>query len=235
VILGIETATTICSVGIASGEKIIAELRFDIKNIHAEVLSESINQLLRLSGTDLKNIEAFAVSIGPGSFTGLRIGLATAKGLAFASGKPLVVVSTLQAQAAIQQCSVNIGQLESPFGWSVIPVIKARAGEIYTARFQNAWPAPILQSDEVLLAVQDFPKWLQPPAVLCGNGIAMLQKHEVLTDSSDIVIVPDAAAMLSGGVIARLGATRLARGETADLPNLEPRYLQEFEIGPRKG
>lgn len=229
-ILGIETATTICSVGIAHGEKIIAELRFDIKNIHAEVLSESIQQLLRLSGTDLKNIEAFAVSIGPGSFTGLRIGLATAKGLAFASRKPLVAVSTLQAQAAaVTQYAVDSNQ------WSVIPVIKARAGEIYAARFQNAWPMPIPQSDEVLLAVQDFPKWLQPPAVLCGNGIAMLQKHEVLTDSSDLVIVPDAAAMLSGGVIARLGATGLARGETADLPNLEPRYLQEFAIGRRKG
>jgi tRNA threonylcarbamoyladenosine biosynthesis protein TsaB len=229
VILGIETATSICSVGIASGEKMIAELRFDIKNIHAEVLSESIKQALRLSGTDLKNIEAFAVSIGPGSFTGLRIGLATAKGLAFASGKPLVAVSTLQAQAAAgNQYSVDSNQ------WSVVPVIKARAGEVYVARFQNAWPMPTPKSGEVLLAVQDFSKWLQLPAILCGNGVAMLQARGILENLSDRMIVPESAAPLSGGLVARLGAIKLTAGEVADLATLEPRYLQEFAIGPRK-
>jgi len=228
-ILGLETATSICSVGIADGEQIIAELRFNIKNIHAEILAESIDQLLKLSGIALEQIAAFAVSIGPGSFTGLRIGLATAKGLAFASGKPLVAVSTLQAQAAVSnQYSVNGKQC------SVIPVIKAREGEVYTACFQNAWPLPIPQSDEMLLTAAHFQQWLQPPAVLCGNGVAMLQKRGALENLSDIAVVPEAAAMLSGGVIARLGATKLARGEIADLPNLEPRYLQEFEIGPRK-
>jgi len=228
-ILGIETATSICSVGIADGEQIIAESRFNIKNIHAEILAESINQLLKLSGISLEQIAAFAVSIGPGSFTGLRIGLATAKGLAFASGKRLVAVSTLQAQArASNQYSVNGKQC------SVIPVIKAREGEVYTARFQNAWPAPLQQSDEMLLSVAHFKQWLQPPAVLCGNGVAMLQKLGVLENLSDIAVVPEAAAMLSGGVIARLGATKLALNETADLPNLEPRYLQEFTVGPKK-
>jgi len=228
-ILGLETATSICSVGIADGEQIIAELRFNIKNIHAEILAESINQLLKLSGISLPQIAAFAVSIGPGSFTGLRIGLATAKGLAFASGKPLVAVSTLQAQAAASnQYSVISEQ------YSVVPVIKAREGEIYTARFQNTWPLPVPQSDERLLTVAHFQQWLQPPAALCGNGVAMLQKQGVLENLSDIAVVPEPAAMLSGGVIARLGATMLARGETADLPNLEPRYLQEFTVGPRK-
>ncbi len=228
-ILGIETATSICSVGLADNEKVIAEIRFDIKNIHAEVLSESIEQLLRLSGIALKNIEAFAVSIGPGSFTGLRIGLATAKGLAFAGDKPLVAVSTLLAQAgASNQWSVNSEQ------WAVVPVMKARVGEIYAARFQSAWPMPILTSDDVLLAVADFSSWLQTPARLCGNGVAMLQAHGVLENLSDVIIIPEAAAMLGGALIARLGAIKFAAGEIVDLATLEPRYLQEFAIGPRK-
>lgn len=228
-ILGIETATSICSAGIADNEKVIAEIRFDIKNIHAEALSESIEQLLRLSGVALKDIEAFAVSIGPGSFTGLRIGLATAKGMAFASGKPLVAVGTLLAQAgASNQWSVNSDQ------WSVVPVMKARAGEIYAARFQSAWPMPIPISDEVLLAVADFSSWLQKPAALCGNGVAMLQAPGVLENLSDVIIIPEAAAMLGGGLIARLGAVKFAAGDVADLATLEPRYLQEFAIGPRK-
>ncbi|MGH7599732.1 MAG: tRNA (adenosine(37)-N6)-threonylcarbamoyltransferase complex dimerization subunit type 1 TsaB, partial [bacterium] len=196
---------------------------------HAEVLSESIENLLRLSGLALKNIEALAVSIGPGSFTGLRIGLGTAKGLAFAGGKPLVAVGTLLAQAAAcGQCSVNSNQ------WSVVPVMKARAGEVYAACFQSAWPMPVPTSAEVLLAVADFSSWLQKPAALCGNGVAMLQAHGALENLSDVIIIPEAAAMLGGGNIARLGAIKFAAGDVADLATLEPRYLQEFAVGPRK-
>jgi tRNA threonylcarbamoyladenosine biosynthesis protein TsaB len=229
VILGIETATSICSVGIADNEKVIAEIRFDIKNIHAEALSASIEQLLRLSGMALKNIEAFAVSIGPGSFTGLRIGLATAKGLAFAAGKPLVAIGTLLAQAGASNLWPANGEQRA-----VVPVIKARAGEVYAAHFQSAWPMPIAASAEVLLAVADFSSWLQTPAVLCGNGVAMLQAHGVLENLPDAIIIPEAAAMLGGGLIARLGAIKFAAGEVADLATLEPHYLQEFAIGPRK-
>jgi tRNA threonylcarbamoyladenosine biosynthesis protein TsaB len=224
-ILGIETATSICSVGIADGEHIIADLRFNIKNIHAEVLSESIAQLLRLAGVTLNKIEAFAVSIGPGSFTGLRIGLATAKGLAFASHKPLVAISTLLAQAsavASRQSEISV------------PVIKARQGEVYAARFRNAWPMPIAENEGVLLSAQDFRNWLSLPAILCGNGVSMLQANGFLKNSDSLTIVPESVAMLSGGLVARLGAIKLAAGETADLSTLEPRYLQEFAIGPRK-
>jgi tRNA threonylcarbamoyladenosine biosynthesis protein TsaB len=229
VILGIETATAICGIGIVDGEKIVAEIRFNIKNIHAEALSESIEQLLRLSGIDFKNISAFAVSIGPGSFTGLRIGLATAKGLAFASGKPLAAVSTLQAQAAA--CSVASSPLPVV---SVVPVIKARQREVYTACFRNAWPEPIAISDEILLPVDEFSKWLQTPAMLCGNGVPMLRERGALENFSGITIIPEPAAMLSGGLVARLGATKLAAGAVADLAALEPRYLQEFKLGPEK-
>jgi tRNA A37 threonylcarbamoyladenosine modification protein TsaB len=112
--------------------------------------------------------------------------------------------------------------------------MKARAGEVYAARFQSAWPMPIPTSDEVLLAVADFANWLQTPALLCGNGVAMLQTLGVLENLSDVIIIPEAAAMLGGGLIARLGALKFAAGEVADLATLEPRYLQEFAIGPRK-
>lgn len=227
-ILGIETATSICSVGLVEGDHLVAEVRFNIKNIHAEILAASIQQLLHLSGRTLQQMAAFAVSIGPGSFTGLRIGLATAKGLAFASGKPLLAVSTLQAQAAARgQYAVDSKQCP------VVPVIKARQEEVYTARFRNGWPAPLAESDEILLKVKDFPNWLQTPAVLCGNGVALLQAHGVLSHRSDLTIIPEAAAMLSGGWVARLAANKLAAGENTDWATLEPRYLQEFEIGPR--
>lgn len=228
-ILGIETATSICSVGLVAGDHLVAELRFNIKNIHAEILAASIQQLLKLSGKSLQQMAAFAVSIGPGSFTGLRIGLATAKGLAWASGKPLVAVSTLQAQAAAgMQYAVDRKQ------WSVVPVIKARQEEVYTARFRNDWPAPRAEGEEILLKVKDFPNWLQPPAILCGNGVALLQAGGIPNQRPDLIMIPEAAAMLSGGLVACLAARKLAAGEIADGATLEPRYLQEFELGPRK-
>jgi tRNA threonylcarbamoyladenosine biosynthesis protein TsaB len=236
-ILGIETATSICGVSIADSERIIAEIRFNIKNIHAEVLAESIEQLLRLSGIALKRVAAFAVSIGPGSFTGLRIGLATAKGLAFASEKPVVAVSTLLAQvAACGLWSVLSDQCQKVI---MVPVIKARQGEIYTARFRSEWPMPIAESEEVLLAIQDFPRWLrltnlQQSISVCGNGLPMLQASGILEKLPNTTIVPEAAAMLGGGLIARLGAIKFAAGEIADLTTLEPRYLQTFALGPRQ-
>jgi tRNA threonylcarbamoyladenosine biosynthesis protein TsaB len=236
-ILGIETATSICGIGIADNERVIAEVRFNIKNIHAEALAESMAQLLRLAAIPLSHIEAFAVSIGPGSFTGLRIGLATAKGLAFASEKHLVAVSTLLAQAGASgggRRAEGRGQMEV-----VVPVIKARQGEIFTARFRDTWPMPIAESDEVLLSTNEFPDWLKStglhqPAFLCGNGVPMLQESRVLEELANLVIVPEAVAMLGGGLIARLGAVKFAAGEIADLTTVEPRYLQTFEIGPRK-
>jgi tRNA threonylcarbamoyladenosine biosynthesis protein TsaB len=250
-ILGIETATSICGAGIAEGERVVAEIRFDIKNLHAEVLSESIEQLLRLAGISSNRIEAYAISIGPGSFTGLRIGLATAKGLAFVGEKPLVPVSTLLAQAGARgrgQRAEGRGQRAEGGGQKaegeeqmevVVPVIKARQGEIFTARFREAWPIPLAESDEVLLSMSEFPEWLKStglhqPVFLCGNGVPMLQERRILEQLSNLVIVPEAAAMLGGGLVARLGAIKFAAGEAADLATLEPRYLQAFETGPRK-
>lgn len=228
-ILGIETATSICGAGIADGDRVIAEIRFNIKNIHGEALSESIAQLLRMAEIPLSRIEAIAVSIGPGSFTGLRIGLATAKGLAFAGEKSVVAVSTLMAQAAANTEWKKI----------IVPVIKARNGEIYTACFRGAWPAPVAESKEILLSINEFPRWLkqiapESPVILCGNGVTMLQSSGVIEALQNVISSPEAAAMLGGGLIARLGAIKLAAKEVAELTTLEPRYLQDFEIGPRK-
>jgi tRNA A37 threonylcarbamoyladenosine modification protein TsaB len=164
--------------------------------------------------------------------------LATAKGLAFASGKPLATVSTLLAQAAAGggwRRAEGLGQRAEGGEYdTIISVIKARQDEIYAARFRSAWPMPVAESEETLLPVAEFPQWLQTPAALCGNGVAVLQERGILEKLPNAVIIPEAAATLSGGLIARLGAIKLAAGEVADLANLEPRYLQAFETGPKK-
>ena len=101
IILGLETSTNICGVGIADANQIIAETRINIKNIHDRILTQCIQQLCGLIDLPIDEISAIAVSAGPGSFTGLRIGMGVAQGLAFGKKRPVIPVNTLLAQAHI--------------------------------------------------------------------------------------------------------------------------------------
>jgi len=96
-LLSIESATRVMSVAVLAGEALLAEISTHDERVHSERLLPAIDQLLRIAGLSLGEIEAFAISIGPGSFTGLRIGLATLKGLALGSDRPSVAVPTLGA------------------------------------------------------------------------------------------------------------------------------------------
>ena len=99
IVLGIETSTEVCAVGLANDDGAYAERALVESHIHSEKLLTLITEILEQQHTQLSELDAISVSIGPGSFTGLRIGLSTAKGLCFALGKPLVIVPTLEAMA----------------------------------------------------------------------------------------------------------------------------------------
>jgi tRNA threonylcarbamoyladenosine biosynthesis protein TsaB len=222
IVLGIETATMICSVGVAKDEHVIGEICLAVKNIHAEALSESIRDLLGLLQIPFSDLGGVAVSIGPGSFTGLRIGLATAKGLAFSIGKPIVSIDTLLAQAAAAQL---IRRHEF-----IVPVIRSRQNEVYAARYRVIENELKLIEHAQVFTLKDFFAWLKAPAVLCGNGVAMLTAAGLHDHKTDIEVIPEAACPLSGGKIAELGMKRLKRGEADDVAAVEPRYVQEFRI-----
>ncbi len=98
-LLAIETTGELCSVAILKSEKIFYEVGIAEKNVHSEKLMPAVENVLELSGLELKNLKAIAVSVGPGSFTGLRIGMSVAKGLAFGSGLPIIPVKTFHARA----------------------------------------------------------------------------------------------------------------------------------------
>lgn len=232
-ILGIETATTICSVGLATPERVLAEIGFDIKNVHDHVLTESIAQLLRLAQVRMNDVRAIAVSSGPGSFTGLRIGMSVAKGLAFTHNKPMIAVSTLLAQAcAARGYAEAFARGMGMDSCLIVPVISSRRHEIYSASYQLATLLPVLASAERVLNVADFPATLSSRAVLCGNGLAALREAGVLEPLREHFFVPIESARLRGGVIARIGQIKFSHGETTSAEKLEPVYVQDFEIGP---
>ena len=146
-ILGVETSGENCGVSLYFNEKKFTEINFHEKNIHSEILFDLIDDLLKLSGTDLSEVSAIAVSIGPGSFTGLRIGLAAAKGLAVGASLPIIPVPTFKALA------MQIGEnLEYERQFAIIK--KASINDFYYARFVNG-KEEIKEVDETKLIRQD--------------------------------------------------------------------------------
>src|ERR1700744_6114027 len=137
-ILQIETATTVCSVALAKDGKTLAFKQVDQRNIHAEVITVFIEELLVETGFHYRDIDAIAVSCGPGSYTGLRIGVSTAKGLCYALEKPLIAIETLESMAhgiIDNPTQLSTFNLQPSTLLLLCPMIDARRMEVYTAIF----------------------------------------------------------------------------------------------------
>ncbi len=132
-ILCLETATTICSVSLFKNNRLISFRESDQKNSHAEFITSFIREVVEESDIDYPDIDAVAVSKGPGSYTGLRIGVSTAKGLCYALDKPLIAVSTLQSMAAGFTNHLMNESFDFPEDTLFCPMIDARRMEVYTA------------------------------------------------------------------------------------------------------
>src|SRR6478609_5772251 len=130
-ILSLETSTTVCSVAIHRGQNLLASAEVHIEQSHASKLAVLIDDVRKLSGIELKELSAIAISSGPGSYTGLRIGTSTAKGLCYALGIPLISINTLEVLAH-QMSEVNVGKA------FLCPMIDARRMEVYCLLMDNA-------------------------------------------------------------------------------------------------
>lgn len=170
-ILALDSTATVASVALVKNKKTLCEYTLNAGNTHSVTLLPMIEHMLKMTGTELSQIDLFAASVGPGSFTGVRIGSATVKGLAFNSGKPCVGVSTLEALAEnLRGC-----------GGIICPCMNARRGQVYTAIFEDADPVRRL-SDDVAISVEELSAMLsdfEGQVHFCGDGY-FLTEH--LTD-----------------------------------------------------
>ena len=180
---------------------------------HTASLPALVDRVLADAGVTIGDVEGLAVSIGPGSFTGLRIGLALAKGIAFAGGLPLVGVPTLEALAHVADAAP---------GETICAALDARKREVYAALFVATEAAPRRVSTDVALAPEALAALLTPPCVLVGDAGEVY--GEVL--GARATLRPFATHHPRGGVIARLGAERIAAGEGANPGPLEPTYVR---------
>lgn len=221
-ILAVETATAWQSVAIVEGDRVVARSDEDATGSHARRLVPAIDRLLASCGMALTDMEGLAVSIGPGSFTGLRVGLATMLGFRLVTGLPLAAVPTLEAMAW------NLRGAKLP----LFPMLRARTGEVYWAQYQ--WlPGNVLKQaqEEQAGTLEALVQSLSGPALMFGDGWE-LHKQDVrrllgrrLCDAGE---APPEAMRPSAVSVGRAGAERLRRGEAAGM-GLSPRYVQRAE------
>lgn len=231
-ILGIETATGLGGVALIEGETLRAEYRIDMTMMHAERLMVLIDRVLGDSGRVLDDLDALAVSIGPGSFTGLRVAVNTVKGLVVGKPIPVAAVPTLEALA----WNASAG------GYAVCPMIDAKKQEVYAALFSSEAGGGLkrVMEDQVIspeALCERLSKSSDSPTVFLGDGAS--RYREVLQErlGHRAVFAPAPLSHPLPSVVAWLGRERLKRGEAADTRTLVPVYVRrpDAEVNWGKG
>ncbi len=227
-ILCIETGTDVCSVGLARDGEIISLRESDEGRDHAKKVATFVDELLREMDVSPEELDAVAVGKGPGSYTGLRIGVSFAKGLCYGLDIPLIAVGSLDAltEVAREDFEAGILGVESLDDKWLCPMVDARRMEVYTQIFSARGEAVSEVKAEV---VEEgcFEQWrAQRQLVIFGNGAPKCR--EVLRDAVCVNVVPSARGL------ARLAEERLQRGEREDIAYFEPFYLKDFVVIPSK-
>jgi tRNA threonylcarbamoyladenosine biosynthesis protein TsaB len=217
IVLGIETATPVCSVGLADGGRIASECRILTPNAHAERLPALVRAVLDASGVEPAELGGIAVSIGPGSFTGLRIGLGFAKGMSAALGIPLAAVPTSDALAA----------QAPPARSRACVLIASGKREAFLATYRRESERWIREGDIRTVDAAGLAKEAAAgDAVFLGDGIGLF--GGAARPASDGALFLD-AVKASGLFIAVEGLSRFASGAAADADSLVPEYLKAFQ------
>jgi tRNA threonylcarbamoyladenosine biosynthesis protein TsaB len=223
-LLAIETATRVMSVALLDGERVVAEITSDDTRVHSERLLPAIDRLLELAGTSLDAVGAFAVSIGPGSFTGLRIGLATLKAFAFDETRPVAAVPTLAAL-----CAAAAGA-KGP----VAALLDARRGEVYAAAVSAAGdPEPTLLPDSVFTPEALAPRLPVETLLVVGED-AEPAAARLLALRPDLRRLAAGEGAARAARVGRLGRTLLAAGHAVPAAELVPRYVRRAEAEARR-
>lgn len=225
-ILQIETATTVCSVALAQNGGVLAYKEVEQRNIHAEALTVFIEELLRTTNQNYSNLDAIAVSSGPGSYTGLRIGVSTAKGLCFALDKPLIAVETLKAMA---DGIISLNEFDISDNTLLCPMIDARRMEVFTAIFDSEGNK-IRPTSAEIIDQNSFADLLQNHEIIFfGDGAAKCR--EVLGNNPNARIIDD--FVNSARYLTRQAAEKYNVNDFEDVAYFEPYYLKDFIAGKK--
>ena len=222
-ILSIDTSSQVSSVAVLSAERVAAEISMQGALTHSETLMPHIETALRMARVEQSELEGIAVSIGPGSFTGLRIGLASAKMMAYALHIPLIAVPTLEALAHHYICE----------GVRLVPMMDAQKGNVYAQEFmwevgldglhlREKHVLSILPLTEVIVGLENA----EQPVILLGDA---MQKKTTLALPANVRLAPIHARMPRAACVGLAALTRITCGEMDDPVTVAPLYLRRSE------
>ena len=211
-LLAIETSRPSGGIAVLDGERLIGEYVLDVQITHSERVMTAVDRLLVDARWRVPDLEGLAVSIGPGSFTGLRIGVGTAKGLAFALGIAIAPVPTLDALAAVLPFS----------SLPVCPVLDARKGEVYCSLYRWDGTGMRREWDYLALSPSAVAARLTEPTVVLGDGAPRV-------DSPWVRHVPPARRLASPACVAQIGHAMFDAGAVVSPAELVPVYLRPSE------
>lgn len=219
-ILALETSTMFGGAAIMDeAEGLLAEVRLNVKSTHSEKLMTAIESALRQAGIGIDDIDVFCAATGPGSFTGLRIGLSTVKGFSFATGKPVVSVPTLEA-------------LAWNFPYSCYPIctmFDARKREVYAAVFK--WDCHCFEKtvDEVSVNPVDIVKTFEGPVIYAGEGALLYRETIIALAGKNALFASPQHMSPSPANVAFLGLKKAVNGDFSGPLNLVPLYVRRSE------
>ena len=224
-ILNIETSTSVCSVALTSEGEVLEHVENYEGQTHATMLSVYIKRMLHYATSRQMKLDAIAVSIGPGSYTGLRIGLSEAKGLAFGMDVPLIGVNTLKLLTVTTMFAHFFDDESTLF----VPMIDARRMEVYTAVYDNAL-RDILPPQPMIIDENSFADLLRDHhLVFCGNGVDKVKKLIQHPNAEFIEgVKPVALSMLA------LSEKAYRENDFIDVAYSTPLYLKEFQATKSK-
>jgi tRNA threonylcarbamoyladenosine biosynthesis protein TsaB len=217
-LLTIDTSTTVCSVALSSGEDIVAEYLVNRGQTMSSRLLECVGIVLQGAGLAVNELDGFGVALGPGSFTGLRVGVATAKGLAMAAGKPIAGFSSLAMLA------MNLPWAIHP----VCPMFDARKKEVYAGLYACSNSAVRLVDDRVVPPAP-FLESLVGPIIFVGEGAVRYRELIEAVMGERAIFAPASANSPRASAGALLAARAFARGEAVSAAQLLPVYIRASE------
>ena len=219
VILNIDTSVETASVSVSKDGVLLSYLKNTVQKEHASFLHNAVNLVLTEASLDIKKLDAIAVVNGPGSYTGLRVGLASAKGLCYALNKPLITIGTLNALAA-----AAISSTKEPNSGSALfcPMIDARRMEVYTAIFDDTMTERIPAS-ALILHESSFEKMLTENNMFFFGSGSVKWRNMINSKKAYFVDAVDPTA-----AICQLSHTKYLNNDFSNLSYCEPLYVKEF-------
>lgn len=217
-LLSLDTSSLAASTALWEDDRLVGEFFINAKLTHSQTAMPMVEDLLAATETPLAQVDLFAVSTGPGSFTGLRIGIAAVKGMAHALGKPCVPVSTLKGLA------YNL----LGFDGYVCPVMDARCQQVYTALFQLVDGRPVQVMDDCAIPLSQLKNQLSglsKRVFLVGDG-AKLCYNECIGSCPQITLAPPALLFQKASSVAQAALEELALGHALPAKDLAPSYLR---------